>query len=341
MGEIRLFVTLNKMADDTKTPAEAINDKTVSPTEANQTDKTDAVSVAVKTDQKPEADPATLETTTANDGNISINKPAEQVDAPTVEESVKPDLSAVSTPETPAGSSSEPVVLKPEDVQTATPDTERLQEQIESLTGEIQALEAKIERLTSGSSAASNEQTQPTPTPDKPAEPEIQKATEITKPEEKPAPKVEPAAFTPTPIPSTPTPASPVTDIYSSIGKPRPPMDPAVQEQAPHPSAVAVISEVLVILGTILFVILASTPLFREMIGEDLYQVIRSVGWLTTAATLLLGTLMAIFGKAKSAITLIGFVFLLLSAFMYIGMNYSSLLGPLESSLSTVFDFYR
>lgn len=329
------------MADDTKTPTDTTNDKPVLLAEANQAEKTGSESVKVNTDQEPETSSATLETTTANDGDISINKPTEQVDASTVEENVKPNVSAVSTPETSAGSPSEPVILKPEDVQTTAPDTERLQEQIESLTGEIQALEAKIERLTSGSSAASNEQTQPTPTPDKPAEPEIQKATEITKPEEKPAPKVEPAAFTPTPIPSTPTPASPVTDIYSSIGKPRPPMDPAVQEQVPQPSAIAVIGEVLVILGTILFVILASTPLFREMIGEDLYQVIRSVGWLTTAVNLLLGTLMAVFGKAKSVITLIGFVFLLLSAFMYIGMNYSNLLGPLESSLSTVFDFYR
>lgn len=329
------------MADDTKTTPEVTEEKPATPAVVVPTEKkeeTPAKEPETKAEEKEDKAevPATLETTTANDGNISINQ-----ESPAVPAAEKP---AENLPPTTTDLPVEPVVVKAEDVQTTAPGNDQLQEQIESLTGEIQALEAKIERLTGGSAPTPSEPVAEAPVVESQpmADSQIEKSAELVKPVEKTPEKTESAAFNPTPIPSTPTPsASPVTDIYSSIGKPRPAMDSAAQDETAHPSAIAVISEVLVILGTILFVILAATPLFREMVGEDLYQVIRSVGWLTTAATLLLGTLMAVFGKAKSAITLIGFVFLLLSAFMYIGMNYSSLLGPLESSLSTVFDFYR
>jgi hypothetical protein len=236
--------------------------------------------------------------------------------------------------------SEEPVVVKPEDLPAPDSETERLQEQIELLTGEIQALEAKIERMMNGSTAADS-QSQSSDVPDKTTSSQTQQNTAAPTPEVSSAPKPEPAAFSPAPATPSPNPNSPLDDIYSSIGKPRPLADPSIQEQLPQPSAVAVVGEVLVILGTILFLVLSSAPLFREIIGEDLYQVIRSVGWLTTVSTLLLGLLMGLFGKAKAVISSIGFVFLLLSALVYLGINYPSLLSPFGDSLVTLFDFYR
>jgi hypothetical protein len=314
-----------------------MDDKTASLSDADATEQTDeaksnqTVSVLASSNPKDNAGGSQVIGSSGSNGTDKVTVGDDTVSSSPV---------AVSEEGSSNSLSEEPVVVKPEDLPAPDSETERLQEQIELLTGEIQALEAKIERMMNGSTAADS-QSQSSDVPDKTTSSQTQQNTAAPTPEVSSAPKPEPAAFSPAPATPSPNPNSPLDDIYSSIGKPRPLADPSIQEQLPQPSAVAVVGEVLVILGTILFLVLSSAPLFREIIGEDLYQVIRSVGWLTTVSTLLLGLLMGLFGKAKAVISSIGFVFLLLSALVYLGINYPSLLSPFGDSLVTLFDFYR
>lgn len=276
-----------------------------------------------------------LETTTANDGSIPLNQGTEPTvkeitvaeEAPAITKEVASTPEVVLPEKTPAVES---IVIKPEDVQsTEQPATDQLQERIEQLTGEIQALEAKIERLTSGTVAAPDAvAADEVATSEKPAAPE--------KPTIKEAPPVVPTSSTapiPAAIPTMPN-VNPVQDLYNTKSVS------SAEPQEPRPSALGVIGEVLTILGMIVTILLAITPLFKELIGSDLQSVISSVGWLTAVITLGLGFLLS-FAGAKAAIKLVAFIFLLIAGLMYVGISYPSLLGPLEDTLGSVFDFYR
>lgn len=339
--------TTTKTTSDTT----AAEPKNTTPAETSSEIKTETVPVTTPTTKKvDESIASTAQTTTTNDGNIPLN----QVDGGASTSSpASKDASAITPDSTVMVTEADlKGVVEPE----SAPATDKLQEQIESLTGEIQALEAKIERLTgsaksvSDTSAVDKEADKAPIVSTEPSPPKIETEPKVDKPADSmPEVKPEPPKATddffapPTPIPSVSTKA-PFSDIKTkSIQNdlPKLPETPGESSDHPQPSAMAVISEVLIVLGIVLFLLLAATSFFRDLAGEDLYQVVKSVGWLTSTITLGLGFLVAIFSKVKAAVILLGFFFLLLSAVMLVGINYPHLLGPFEDSLGTLLDFYR
>lgn len=323
---------------------------------ADETTKVKETKPAEPTVVPAESNP-TLEDKTANDGALLINQDAANVaPAPAAEPTVvtpaevpAPVAPITTTPEAPAPAAEEPVVVNTQDVAEVNHnETENLRSEIEGLTGEIQALETKIERLT-GSASAPAEVLPATPA--EPVMPETPKETpKVEKSEEKPVeapapapmpePKVEPAPAMPSPKVS----ASPINDIYSKIGAPEPkkPVDDLSDLGASDgPTAMAMIGEVISILGIIITLLLVASPLFRDMIGKSLFGTISSVGWLTTVATLALGFLFSVLGKAKTIIIVLGLIFLIVSGLIYVGVSYPSALGQLPESLDSLFAFYR
>src|SRR6185436_1937863 len=103
-----------------------------------------------KTDSLPKTTPpsandgatANLETKTANDGVLSINKPTASespADKPPVPNDPPAIEPVINTPTPPA----DPVVISQDEAEAHDP-AQHLSDQIEVLTGEVQALEAKI-----------------------------------------------------------------------------------------------------------------------------------------------------------------------------------------------------
>lgn len=279
----------------------------------------------------------TLEDKTTNDDSLLIN----QETAAKPAEAAEPAEPIVVTPSEVAAVPAEPVVApeptvvkSPEIAETNQGETENLQSEIEGLTGEIQALETKIERLTGSSSTPA--ETAPAE-PAKPAEP-----AEMPKPTPEPATPITPEPSSASPK-AMPTP-SPITDIYSKIGAPEPkkPSDDLSDlGSTDNPTAMAMIGEVITILGIIITLLLVASPLFRDMIGKSLFGTISSVGWLTVVATLALGFLFSVLGKAKTIIIVLGLIFLLVAGLLYVGISYPSALGQLPESLDSLFSFYR
>ncbi|MEX1051855.1 MAG: hypothetical protein WEC83_00490 [Patescibacteria group bacterium] len=275
----------------------------------------------------------------------------------------------------------EPMIVADKEVAPANSGQsgEKLAEEIEVLTGEIQALEAKIERLTSGATGDTPKTENPLQTADLPpissAEPGTpplppKPTSPITEPAALPASQGDPErsrgaappaddalinkpsdsnASVPVPIMSAPvstTNSSPVGDLYSDIKKreaeaPTPREE--LNEQAPsgESSGLAIIAEVIAVFGVVLFVILAVSPFFREMLGDDTYEAVGQIGWLSSLGTLGLGLILLLFTKGKGLFKIILFILLLLAAVLFLALQGSSLIAPITSYVEPLVQFYR
>lgn len=259
----------------------------------------------------PENTAHQLETTTAKDGNLLVN----QVDG-----SPKPASSPA------AAGDGAPLMITESDLGQDQPTLDGLAAQIEELAGEIQALETKIDRLTgnisvSPTSAASSDAVPLSSTP----------------------------AVSKTPL-NPPRTGSPIADIYNRVAEQgkiteehhlsQVNTDEDVEEDRHH--MLGTIGTILMVFGQITFVVLLLAPLFKETIGETVWNVLRTVGWLTALSTTGLGVLFSLFSAGRMAMKSLAIILLVLEIVMYLGVQgYSGLLGPLGGSLESLFSFYR
>lgn len=259
-----------------------------------------------------------------------------------------------------------PVVLSDKDI-TASSDgqsNEKMAEEIEVLTGEIQALEAKIEGLTGGAVADITKTESPLPVASLPP---INNTEPAAAPITQPMPKPEPAKpeapiikedtdaminkpansnGTAVPINTVPRDNAPVGDLYSDIKRreqeaPTPQDELKEQSTQTSSSGLAIISEVIAVFGLVLFVILAVSPFFREILGDDTYLAVQQIGWLSSLGTLGLGFLLMLFSKGRGMFKILLLIFLLLAAVLFLALGESSLISPISSYLEPLIQFYR
>jgi hypothetical protein len=102
-----------------------------------------------------------------------------------------------------------------------------------------------------------------------------------------------------------------------------------------------VIAEVVAVFGIIIFIILAISPFFREILGEDTFLAIQQIGWLTALGTLGLGFLLVLFVKGKAMFKILLFLLLAITAVVFLAMNGSSLISPISGTIDPFLDFYR
>lgn len=281
------------------------------------------------------------------------------------------------TPNT--GAPNQPVVVSDNDVssnQSAQPN-EKLAEEIEILTGEIQALETKIERLTNGATSSQGD-AQPdvapifsTATPASsvpssvgadvaPISAPTNAASSSSKPFETNSqsdstknmpPSDMEKDFVTKPQPMTqsvPINTSPSISPTVSDLSPKPSADAAEEQMVPEAkessgggSGLEVIAEVVAVFGVVIFIILAISPFFREILGEDTYLAVQQIGWLTALGTLGLGLLLLLFIKGKGLFKFLLFFLLLITAVLFLAMNGNSLISPISGYIDPLLDFYR
>lgn len=326
----------------------------------DDTAKTDADKsqpVPIKTDKKDDLPPLTPATETP-----SPSVPVPPGPNANTGESLITELAADATPSANAPTSAapaEPIVVANHDLPAQGSDnTEKLAEEIEVLTGEIQALEAKIERLTSNASAV------PADGPIAPISadvPPINQQTESATPTaQSDDPKMADQPMTP--MPEAPAPGvendfvnkpkanadMPTANKFDDIS-PKPPMTPTpttpepVKEETSGSTGggLEVISEVVAVFGLIIFIVLAISPFFRELLGEDTFLAIQQIGWLTALGTLGLGFLLILFTRGKAMFKVLLFLLLLITAVVFLAMNNSSLISPISGTIDPFLDFYR
>jgi len=308
--------------------------------------------VAEKTDIKPVESINGLETTTAHDGDIAINNETATTPTPLLTPETPPSLSV---PESTPTVAEAPVVITPEDitppVATSEPSSNnnQLQDEIETLTGEIQALEAKIDRLTGNIS---------TPEPEKKAEPTPLSTAPLTT-ESLPSVKEikakegsKSAPFPPLPesaggvnMPPKAKISTPITDIYAKVEQREKAASPTnfsktddatIEED--HGSGMGLVGEVLAIFGAVIFLVLLASPLFKDMVGPDLWEAIKSIGWPTALVSLVIGFLLFLFAKGKLGLKILFGLLLVMASVIYLSIiGYADFLG----SLGSVFSFYK
>ncbi len=277
------------------------------------------------------------------------------------------DAAPASTAPTPTAPS-EPVTVAEKEVVSAEPSQsgEKLAEEIEVLTGEIQALEAKIERLTNGATTETAKTESPLAASDLPPISAEPGAPPMPKPEPAPATAkpdapttesgdamitkpMDTSAAMPVPItsaPATPAATSPVGDLYDDIKKreaetPTPKDELKEQSSSGGPSGLAIIAEVIAVFGIILFVILAVSPFFREMLGEDTYEAVQQIGWLSALGTLGLGLILMLFTPAKGLFKVMMFILLLLAAVLFLALQGSPWIASISDYVEPLVQFYR
>lgn len=316
-------------------------------------EKTPDLSVPVeKTEEKPKEPINGLETTTAHDGDIAINNDTVATPAPLLTPETPASLSVPSAPSVPPVGTEAAVVVTAEDVAPPivpeTASNSQLQDEIETLTGEIQALEAKIDRLTGNISAVEPEkkpEISPPATSSLMSE-SLPPVKDKNKQESKPVPfpplPESSATSSGTPKPKTNT---PITDIYAKVEQREKnanstqfaKTEDAVMEED-HGSGMGLVGEVLAIFGSVIFVALLASPLFKDMIGTDLWEAVRSIGWPTALVSLGIGFLLFLFTKGKVGLKILFGLLLLIAAVIYVSiLGYADLLGP----LGPVFSFYK
>ncbi len=278
-----------------------------------------------------------------------------------------------------AAAPSEPVVVADKDVASASggPSSDKMAEEIEVLTGEIQALEAKIERLTGGAVADTTKTDSPLQSPSLPPisggpSPLSSSPAAISTPEPgappmpstsdpiTPPPSVETAksdgdmiinkptdgGSMPVPINTTPTNNAPVGDLYSDIKKREAeaptPREELKEQTAPEGSSgLAIIAEVIAVFGIVLFVILVVSPFFREILGDDTYEAVQQIGWLSALGTLGVGLILMMFSKGKGLFKTMLFILLILAAVLFLALQGSSLISPVTDLVEPLVQFYR
>ncbi len=306
-----------------------------------------------KIEEKPKESINGLETTTAHDGDIAINNDTVATPAPLLTPETPPSLSVPSAPSVPPVVAEAPVVVTAEDIapppvpEPAT-NNNQLQDEIETLTGEIQALEAKIDRLTGNISAVEPEKKPEisplatSPLMNESLPPVKDKDKQESKPV--PFPPLPESSATSSGLPK-PKASTPITDIYAKVEQREKnsnstqfaKTEDAVMEED-HGSGMGLVGEVLAIFGSVIFAALLASPLFKDMIGTDLWDAVRSIGWPTALVSLGIGFLLFLFTKGKVGLKILFGLLLLIAAVIYVSiLGYADLLGPLGS----VFSFYK
>lgn len=279
-----------------------------------------------------------------------INQPtAPSSPKPTAEPEMpatKDPLPATDTDKATPATEEKSLVIDDSEVKTDADQHERLGEEVEILTGEVQALEAKIDRLT-GSIVES------------PLDNAVNKPVDEKK-EVKPP---EPVAAAPMPTPPSPpvtnnepiiskpaekiTPPTPVKDIYPKLDLKTPakttdsePLNTAVDDDSP--SSLGMVGEVMGIIGIVIFIIMLLSPFYKEIIGTAAWDIVRSVGWITSFITIGIGFLLSLFIRGQWVLKIILFIFVLISALMYFGVNgNATITAQLDTYLGSVLSFYR
>jgi|GEM_PF-4496597 len=273
-----------------------------------------------------------------------------------------PEPIPVEAPTSPAPSpieSAAPVMVTQAEVKPNATQEERLGEEVEILTGEIQALEAKIEGMTAGaqesnetSSPASVIPPAPMPTDQAPIAAEISQPTsepmETTdKPDEKTEAKGEDLAAAALP-PMPKTDETPKPEIKESkteeVSSPLPtnsqPLNDGPDVEEPV-SAVGIVGEVFGVIGIVLLVVMILSPFYKDFIGADLFNSVKSTGWLVTVIALALGFLLSLFNRGKSSLKFGLFFFLVVALIIYLGIGSSSIADALNTYLGPLLGYYR
>lgn len=306
----------------------------------------------------PANGPDNLETTTAKDGELAVNQAAT-----TEAKAASPEVVKPTAAEAPVLVTDTDVANQTKSAEAEPGNTDDLSGQIEVLSGEIQALEAKIDRMTGNVTSVSS--TGPTPMAEKikpmdttptPSTPTKIPTTMNPAPELPPISQPTAPAANPVPVPIATSSAAkadsgkPVTDIYARVAaqekeaekESEKKINASDQYQEAKPSVIGTIGMVLTVIGLILFVLLLLSPLYKEMVGETIWNMIKSVGWLTTIGTLGIGLVLSIFGPGRTVLKVLAIICLLLLAVLYLGVNgYDTYFGPLQPSLHSIFTFYQ
>lgn len=274
----------------------------------------------------------------------------------------------------------EPVVIEEKDLggkDKEESSNDKLAEEIEVLTGEIQALEAKIERLAGEPSAEQIDQTKE----DKPLPPPIAPVSETAisgeeslpinqQQSDPPPPKVEAVnpeegimnAVLPPKKESAPTeaemiskPSSDATPKQVSDITPRPvlgdpfpgapnPADekPSQDQSEDKPASVLeVIGETISVFGIITFVLLAISPLFRNMLDSTTYSIVQQVGWIVALIALGLGFILMLFVKGKVLFKVSLFILIVLVTLVFISISNSAILEYIGGVADPILELYR
>ncbi|MBI4948498.1 hypothetical protein HY844_03035 [Candidatus Berkelbacteria bacterium] len=110
----------------------------------------------------------------------------------------------------------------------------------------------------------------------------------------------------------------------------------------PQQSVIGVIGEVVGSTGIIMLLIMLAAPLYRDYLDSSLYLAINTIGFLASFALTGLGFLLALFLKGKGFFKFILFIFLLLSAVMYFGLNTSGTISQyLNQYVAIILDYYQ
>ncbi|MEX1123674.1 MAG: hypothetical protein WEC81_00655 [Patescibacteria group bacterium] len=317
---------------------------------------------------KSSADTVTPATDSAPIDSPSIPVPPPPTDTPAAGTSTNNSLITESAADsapgggTTAGAPATPVIVDSKDVDGSAANgetNEKLAEEIEVLTGEIQALEAKIEQLTSGATVTAPDG-QPAPKSDVAPISATEKPQSIPEPimptppaQETPEPMAakesngdfvnKPSADNGQSIPVNTQSGPKINDISSRpINEPMPAEDSKSDSAgSDNGSGLSIIGEVVSVFGIIIFVLLAISPFFREMLGEDTYQAVGQIGWLSALGTLGLGLLVMLFVKGKGLLKTLLFILLLIAALLFMALNNSSIVAPISSYIDPLLTFYR
>ncbi len=293
----------------------------------------------------PPANPS-IETITANDGALPINKPTAPDSASNQSEPTPATIPPADSLPRPGGISLPSVVVSEADIEATKDESEHLSEQIEVLTGEIQALESKIEHLTG--SPATDSKIAPMAEPELMAPPVHQAPAPEHSQTNPPAPSPATSPETNSHSVATPVPITnnrPVTDIYAKVAEKE--KEAQIKEEkahdgSEHTSGIGTIGEVLAVFGIIFFVILLASPLLKGILSTDLVNTVKQIGWPTATVCLLLGFLFSLALKGKGLLKIVSFLFFLISAVMTLAaMGQTNLLGPLANIFQPLFDFYK
>ena len=319
-----------------------------------------------KTSTTPPVDKLPAETTKAS----PTTAPASSDDNQLITEPAAAAAPAASGQTTPGN----PVVITENEVKKATENEGggKRAEEIEVLTGEIQALEAKIEQLTNGATSAPAEVTAtalgssdvaPINAPQAPAIKEDSKDQDGEKKKNEAPDSLEPMKIAgtsdssekdfvnkpqePPKSPSSAVGSAKIPNRFNDISaKPKPnekstDLNPASEGKTDSGSGLAIIGEVIAVFGIIIFIILAISPFFKEIIGNDTYQAVQQIGWLSSIGSLGLGLILYMFVKGSVLFKVLIFILLLMAIVLFLAINENPLLSPILGYLDPLLDFYR
>ena len=196
-------------------------------------------------------------------------------------------------------------VLPPEEKARRT-DSGYMADEIEVLSGEVQALESKIDKLVGGMTV--------TLTTNNPQNNNFKSVSTVK---------------------------NPLSDVYQSIAdKSQETAEEEVQiSEDDSAGPVVMISQVLVVVGVILLLILMFLPALKGFLGDN-FKVFSNIGWPTALSMLLIGFLIILFKSGYGMFKVLTAVLLLIFTFFYMGIG-DMLPESIAGMLSTIFSYYR